>query len=145
MTTQRKEPFGRPSIYTQELADKICDALGSHTLGLNELCNRFPEFPHPDTVRSWRHRHDYFSAKYLQAMQSRAMLYEEETFEIASKKHTYIDEKGNERVDAGSVAWQKMNVNLRQWHASKLASKVFGDKQQTEVTVKHEDDLKSLS
>ena len=126
---------GRPSIYTPELADEICNELGSHTLGLNALCEKFPHFPHPDTVRSWRHKHLDFSAKYLQAMQSRAMLYEEETFEIASQKITYVDDKGIERFDAGGVAWQKMNVNLRQWHASKLASKVFGDKLQTEHSV----------
>ena len=125
---------GRPTIYTEELADKICDALGSHTLGLNALCDKFSEFPHPDTVRSWRHKYDYFSAKYLQAMQSRAMLYEEETFEIAAQKITYCDDKGIERFDAGAVAWQKMNVNLRQWHASKMLPKVFGAHKQVEET-----------
>lgn len=137
---------GRPTIYTPELADEICDALASNTLGLNALCDKYPHFPCADTVRCWRHRYKDFSAKYLQAMQSRAMLYEEETFEIASQKITYFDDKGIEKFDAGAVAWQKMNVNLRQWHASKLAPKVFGDKQQTEstVTVKHEESIKDL-
>ena len=138
---------GRPTDYNIELADRICEAIATHTLGIDALCAKFDWMPCSHTLYLWRHKHDYFSQKYLQAMQSRAMLYEEETFEIASQKITYVDDKGIERFDAGGVAWQKMNVNLRQWHASKLASKVFGDKQQTEstVTVKHEDDLKNLS
>ena len=138
---------GRPTKYTPELAEEICDALGTHTLGLNALCDKYPHFPCPDTVRSWRNRHEDFSVKYLQAMQSRAMLYEEETFEIAAEKITYCDDKGIERFDAAAVAWQKMNVNLRQWHVSKLAPKVFGDKQQTDttVTLKHEESIKDLA
>ena len=83
---------GRPTKYTPEVAEEICDALGTHTLGLNALCDKYPHFPCPDTVRSWRHRHEDFSVKYLQAMQSRAMLYEEETFEIAAEKITYCDD-----------------------------------------------------
>ncbi len=125
-------PAGRPTDYTPELANEICDALASHTLGLNALCDKFPHFPCPDTIRCWRHRHQEFSAKYLQAMQSRAMLYEEETFDIAAEKITYCDDRGIKKFDAGAVAWQKMNVNLRQWHASKMLPKIFGAHKQIE-------------
>lgn len=133
MSEERAKPLGRPTIYTDELADKICDLVATHTEGLDELCRRFDWMPGTNVIYGWRHKHPIFSQKYLQAKQSQAELYAEETFKIASQRPTYFDAEGNERVDAGAVAWQKMNVNLRQWHASKLAPKVYGDKQQTEV------------
>ena len=147
MAKERKEPFGRPTIYTEELADKICDVVATHTEGLDALCEMFDWMPGTNVIYGWRHKHLSFSQKYLQAKQSQGELYSEETFKIASNKPVYFDSEGNERVDAGAVAWQKMNVNLRQWHASKLAPKIYGDKQQSEstITVKHESDLKALS
>lgn len=134
---------GRPSLYNEELATRICELVATHTDCLDVLIDSNEWMPCSNVIYLWRHRHPFFSQKYLQAMHSRACLYEEETFKIASEKHTYEDEKGNKRFDAGAVAWQKMNVNLRQWHASKLAPKIYGDKQVIEQTTSENDSLKS--
>jgi len=136
--------MGRPTIYTPELGDKICDLLASDTACLDEICDRYPELPCQGTIYAWRHRHIDFSKKYLQAMHSRGNLYAEETLKIARERPTYFDQNGNERVDAGAVAWLKMNVSLRQWHASKLAPKTYGDKSTVETTIKHEENIKDL-
>lgn len=149
--TKKKHPddllkTGRPTIYTSELADRICDLLATDTACLDEICAKNPDLPGHDSIYKWRHRHPEFAEKYLHAMHSRSHLYAEETLKIAREKSTYLDAEGNNKIDPGYVAWQKMNVNLRQWHASKLAPKVYGDKTQVEntVTVKHEDTLKDL-
>jgi len=135
--------MGRPTIYTPELGDKICDLLASDTACLDEICDRYPELPCQGTIYAWRHRHIDFSKKYLQAMHSRGNLYAEETLKIAREKSTFIDAEGNQKIDPGYVAWQKMNVNLRQWHASKLAPKTYGDKQVIEQVTTENDALKS--
>lgn len=135
---------GRPTLYTEELADRICDLVATDTSCLDEICEKYPELPSHDSIYRWRHRHKSFAEKYLQAMYSRGNLYAEETLKIARERPTYFDSEGNERVDAGAVAWLKMNVGLRQWHASKLAPKTYGDKQQIETTVKHEDKIEDL-
>jgi hypothetical protein len=132
---------GRPTIYTEELADRICDLVATSTLCLDEISDLYPEIPSHDTIYKWRHRHKSFSEKYLQAMHSRGNLYAEETVKIARQKLTYTDGEGNERVDAGDVAWRKMNVNLRIWHASKLAPKTYGDKTVVETVSNSENDI----
>lgn len=135
-------PGGRPTTYTIELGDRICDLVSTDTACLDEICEKHADLPHPDSIYTWRHRHPAFSVKYLQAMHSRSHLYAEETLKIAREKSTYIDAEGNSKIDPGYVAWQKMNVNLRQWHASKLAPKVYGDKQIIEQTTSENEQLK---
>lgn len=121
---------GRPTTYTEELGDYISTIVSTHTNCLDELIQMYPEMPCSSNIYLWRHKHKSFSEKYLQAMQNRGNLYAEETIKIASERPTYIDAEGNERVDTGAVAWLKMNVNLRLWHASKLAPKVYGDRKE---------------
>ena len=132
MTKERKEPFGRPSIYTPELADKICELVATSEHGLDIICDQNPELPNESTIRAWRFTKPDFSTKYTQAKQQQAELYAESTLKIAIEKATYRDAEGNDRVDVGHVAWQKLNINTRQWHASKLAPKIYGDQKRVE-------------
>ena len=138
---------GRPSIYTDELADLICSRVATHPIGLPKLCAMFDDMPDQETINRWRYERKEFSNKYAQSKVFQAELMAEELIELASSKAYYHDAQGNERVDSGHVASQALLVNTIKWHASKLAPKIYGDKQQTEstVTVKHEDDLKNLS
>jgi hypothetical protein len=36
---------GRPSRYTKEIADLICERLASHSAGLKKLCTMFDDMP----------------------------------------------------------------------------------------------------
>lgn len=136
-------PGGRPTTYTPELGDRIATLVSTHTNCLDELVELYPDLPCPASIYLWRHKHPEFSEKYLQAMQNRGNLYAEETIKIASQKPTYFDSDGNERVDAGAVAWLKMNVNLRLWHASKLAPKIYGDRKEIDKIQDDHRDIKA--
>lgn len=125
-------PAGQPTLYNDKLADLICKAISTSDKGLDHLYKEIPDFPHPSTVYLWVATHPKFSEKYFAARRAQAQVYAESTIDIAQQKATYIDEKGNERVDAGHVSWQKLNVSVRQWHASKLAPKIYGDQKQIE-------------
>lgn len=131
---------GRPTLYTPELGDRICNLVATNECGLDDLCDAYDWMPNESSVRLWRFKHPEFSMKYLQAKQFQAELYAESTHKLAKEKYLYRDSEGNDRVDPGHVAWQKMNVNLRQWHASKLAPKVYGDKQVIETVTNVEHD-----
>lgn len=136
---------GRPTIYTPELVDLICQRVATHTCGLTPLCEMYEDMPHRDTVNEWRYRYPEFSDKYAEAKRFQAELMAEEINEIASQKHYYIDAEGNKRVDSGFIASQRLIVDSIKWQASKLAPKIYGDKtHNTVVTVSHEDALKYL-
>ena len=41
----KKNKAGRPSDYTQELADLICDRIATHSVGLQRLCDLYDDMP----------------------------------------------------------------------------------------------------
>ena len=137
---------GRPSIYTPELADLICKRVATNPVGLPTICKMFPELPSYDTIRVWRWDKPGFSAKYAEAKRFQAELMAESIEDIIDEtlQYSYEDGEGVTRLDSGILGHARLRVDSRRWHASKLAPKIYGDKQQTEVTVKHEDGLKDL-
>ncbi|GKS62464.1 hypothetical protein YTPLAS21_19220 [Candidatus Nitrosocosmicus sp.] len=133
---------GRPTDYTPEVGKMVCDAIASHTISLYKLSQKFSWFPSEDTVRSWMWKHERFLAEYLAARQAQQILMVEECDELAQDVHYYIDEKGNKRIDSPSVAIQVARINMRKWHASKLAPKIYGDKHFLEIKGDDEDKVK---
>lgn len=138
--------MGRPTIYSEELADRICELVATNTDGLPKLCAAHDWMPHEDTIKVWRFRNLNFSAKYTEAKRFQAELMAEQVKEIAAERAYYIDAEGNQRVDSGFIASQRLQADTVKWLASKLAPKIYGDRQTIEqtVTVKHEDALKEL-
>lgn len=145
--TKRKNPedhkkSGRPSIYTPELADRICKLVSTMTVGIDKICEQFPDLPDSETIIAWRVSKPGFSGKYSDAKRAQAELYAEETLDIADAERTYVDTSGNVRIDPGAVAHQKLRINARQWHASKLAPKVYGDRHVVEQVTTENGELK---
>ena len=138
--------MSRPTMYSIELAEKICETIATHTEGLPTLSKMYQWFPDELAIRVWRFKHPEFASMYTQAKQFQAELLAEQVREIAAEKAYYIDAEGNQRVDSGFIASQRLQADTVKWLASKLAPKIYGDRQTIEqtVTVKHEDALKEL-
>jgi len=133
------------SEYQQELGDKICSIVATHTESLEDLVKMY-ELPPVRTIYDWLYRNDAFSHNYAKAKQIQAQRMIEELDKIAKEKSYYVDADGNQRVDPGYTASQRLIADTRKFIASKLVPRVYGDKQTIEqtVTVKHEDALKDL-
>jgi hypothetical protein len=72
---------GRPSLYTPELADIICDRL-TETESLKSIC-RDPGMPSESVVLSWARHRPEFRRQYDQARMLALHLGAEEALEIA--------------------------------------------------------------
>jgi hypothetical protein len=125
---------GRPTTYTLELGERICELVATNTCGLDDLCDGYDFMPNESTVRLWRFKHPEFSTKYAQAKMLQAELLAEQIHKISNSPVMYHDSEGNERVDSGSVALARLRVDSIKWHASKLAPKIYGDRKQIEET-----------
>ena len=125
---------GRPTTYTPELADRICELVATNTCGIDTLTATYPEFPDEAVIRLWRFKNESFSRKYAQAKMFQAELLAEQIHKISNSPIMYHDAEGNERVDSGSVALARLRVDSIKWHASKLAPKIYGDRQTIETT-----------
>lgn len=119
-----RKPMGRPTLYTPELAQEICDVIASHPNGLTRLCNERPHWPHSANIFIWLRRHPEFREQYTRAKVDQVDVSINLMQEMMDEPHHYSDEKGNDRVD---VSLLRVKYDAIKWQASKLQPKQYGD------------------
>ena len=134
MAGKRVNKGGRPTLFTQNLAKSICDALACSPVGLRKLCLMRDDFPTSTTVREWITKDDKFADQYMKAMSKRAMWLAEEIEEISDDgtNDTYVDDDGKIKTDYDVLGRSRLRVDTRKWIASKLMPKVYGDHKRME-------------
>jgi terminase small subunit len=125
MSGKEKRPIGRPTKYSQEMADKICGLI-SNGMSLRAICN-VNGMPARGTVYQWLSENIEFQDQYTRARVEQADYFAEEIVEIADSVE----------ADSAAVAKARLQVDARKWAASKLAPKKYGEK--TELDVKSSD------
>lgn len=117
MATKPNRKQGRPTKFTQELADTICERMANGET-LRAVCRDIRLAP--STVIEWTMNNKEFSEHYAQARQKQADAYADMILDEAFNSHDA--QIGRLRVDA------------LKWVASKLAPKRYGEKVEVEQT-----------
>lgn len=125
---------GRPSIYTQELANTICAELAIGKSLRTVL--KEDGMPSMSTVFNWLSSNRKFLEQYEKAKAESADALVEDMLYIAEDKPVFIDEKGVEKIDSAGIARNRLRVDTRKWVASKLKPKKYGDVSKVELTGK---------
>jgi hypothetical protein len=114
--------IGRPTFYTDELADTICQRIAEGET-LVKIC-KDATMPSYRTVLNWRSHIPAFKVKYDAAREDAADTLADELKQIA------LDVREG-RIDpqAGRVA-----IDAFKWMASKLKPKSYGDRLETHMT-----------
>lgn len=125
---------GRPTDYSQETADYICEAL-SDGHSLKEICDA-DDMPTRSTVYRWLSLHPEFSDMYARAREEQAETLADEIIAIADESYgdTKEDKHGNTVCDTEFIQRSKLRVDARKWVAAKLKPKKYGDR----ITQNHE-------
>ena len=110
---------GRPSKYSEELADAICTRLAQGE-SMRSVC-RDEDMPVMQTMWRWIREKAEFSEQYARAKQESADAIIEDILDIAD--------------EGEDVARDRLRIDARKWVASKLKPKKYGD------TTKLEDEL----
>lgn len=130
--------MGRPSDYTQEVGDAICERLADGE-SLRAICAD-DEMPNRATVFRWLGANEAFRDQYAHAREAQAealaddivSIADEEVTMVRSDKHNSRDDDGggNTEVvfDATAVNRNRLRVDARKWVAAKLAPKKYGDR-----------------
>lgn len=128
--------MGRPSDFTQELVDLICERIAEGE-SLRKICAD-EDMPNKATVFRWLAADETFSDQYARAREAQADVLADEIVNIADdgSNDTYTDDEGKVRTDQDVIARSRLRVDARKWVASKLKPKVYGDKVQQEVSGK---------
>lgn len=120
-------PAGRPTKYTDDLANEICDIIATTDRGLVSICKELNISP--TAVYDWIDKHPEFANKYARARELQADFLADQIIEISddtSNDSIYTD-KG-EIPNTEWISRSRLRVDARKWKASKLAPKKFGDK-----------------
>jgi hypothetical protein len=124
---------GRPSDYTPEKAEYICEQVAHGRIILDIIKDE--GMPGLTTFFRWLAAHDEFRNKYRDARDIQAQLMADELKQIADdgRNDTYTDEKGNERVAWDVIKRSELRVSTRMWLMSKMMPKKYGDSQSIQV------------
>lgn len=112
--------MGRPSSYSQTIADDICERLANGE-SLRRICLT-PDYPRQATVFRWLTAHEEFREQYRVAREAQADTLADEIIDIADGK------RGEYEDGDADVQRDKLAVHARQWVAAKLKPRVYGDK-----------------
>jgi hypothetical protein len=126
-------PAGRPSEFTQEIADELCERIATTPRGLDFICNGEDRFPSARTVNKWLSDRPEFVQSYLRARERQADLIFDECLEIAdddSRDVRIIGGEDGERevLNTEFVQRAKLRIDTRMRMAGKLAPKKYGEK-----------------
>lgn len=123
-----KNKRGRPTGYTPELADEICNSIASSSKGTKRLCKENQHWPCQDTLFSWLKHHPEFSEQYAQAKRCQIEVFIDEILDIAdgSSQDEMINEQGSVICNSEFIARSRLRIDTRKWLAAKLVPRVYG-------------------
>lgn len=113
--SETKRPVGRPSIYTDELANEICERIANGE-SLRSIC-KDEYMPAQSTVYAWVSEIRQFSEQYAHAREQQAHYFVDEMIEIADKV----------LADSAAVQKARLQIDTRKWAAAKLNKAAYGD------------------
>lgn len=122
-----KHPGGRPSLYSEEIADAICEKL-TEGMSLRKIC-QLNGFPKASAIYTWLDKHPEFAEKYVRAREVATEDMLEDILEIADNPELDPNEK-------------RIRIDTRKWAMGKLKPKKYGEKQTLEHGNKDGETLK---
>jgi hypothetical protein len=123
--------MGRPTDYSPELAEEICERIATQPRGLDFICETDPDLPSARTVARWIANHPDFCQKYQFARERQATLLFDESLEIADdssgdlKIITRKDGTTFEALDTEFVQRSALRVKTRLHMAAVLAPRKY--------------------
>jgi len=108
-----RRPRGRPSVYTADLADRICARLAAGE-SIRSIC-RDPAMPGTSTVMRWKEDDASFRARYAYSREAGLDAMAEEALAIADDT-------------SGDPARDRLRVDTRKWLLSKMAPRRYGER-----------------
>lgn len=123
-----KKGKGRPSLYSDELADLICQRIIDKR-SLRAACQD-DDIPGETAIYSWLAKYPDFANKYARAKAIVAEAMAEEILAISDdgSNDYLVDVDGNQKINQEHVQRSRLRVDTRKWLLSKLLPKKYGDR-----------------
>jgi hypothetical protein len=105
-----KAKRGRPSKYSEAIADIICEEIASGRSLLSITSSK--DMPSQSMVYRWLQEHDDFREKYVRARERQADHFADSVHDIANHEE--------------DVARARLRIDAIKWHTEKLHPRVYG-------------------
>jgi hypothetical protein len=122
---ETKNPVGRPSDYTQELANKICSKL-SEGISLRTVCLA-DDMPDKSTVFDWLATKKEFAYQYACAKEQGTEAMNELLLDLGDEA-IELAQSVNDKASSAVVQAVKLKADNLKWVMSKMKPKKYGDK-----------------
>jgi hypothetical protein len=124
-------PAGRPTLYSQDLADAICEHLAMGE-SMRTVCKE-PDMPAMASVFKWLREHKEFSEQYAKAKEESADAMAEDLLYIADTpvmgEIKTIKPDGTVEIKQDEMlGHRRLQVDARKWLMAKMKPKKYGDK-----------------
>lgn len=127
MHTEDKVLMARPSDYSQEIADALCEKLAEGE-SLRKICSA-EGMPSKSSVFRWLGQNEEFRDQYARARESQADSLFDDVLSIADQY-----DNAQDNADVEHIQRAKLRIDARKWMAGKLRPKVYGEKLDVEHT-----------
>ena len=131
VTARTGNPVGRPSTYSDELADRICEMLVEGN-SLNSIC-KIDGMPNISTVFRWLRTMPEFATSYARARDEQAETHWDEIIDIADDgTNDWMEKLDGDGKPAGyilngeAVQRSKLRVHARMWVAARMKPRKYG-------------------
>lgn len=125
--------LGRPTKYSNKLADLICARL-SEGQSLRTVC-KSNDMPCKTTVFMWLRTNEQFLNQYTRAKEESADALTDEMLDIADdgqndwmERIEEDDQPGGYQLNGEHIQRSKLRIETRKWLATKLKPKKYGEK-----------------
>lgn len=141
-----KHPGGRPSIYSFELAQEMCEVLGITDKSIEALCNEHDHWPCDDTFFIWLNKYKEFSDLYYVARRNQVERLVEKMAKICSNRDREYVTLDDGRVVANMVgaAKDKLEVDNLKWRIARLRADIYGDRPIVDNSINEEEAIKRI-
>jgi hypothetical protein len=124
-------PGGRPTIYSEEMVELVCQEIATNATGLDHICAANPAMPGCSTIKTWIRKYPEFRAKYLQAKEIQSHALMEKSLCVADRdEHDSSD-------SLLKINRDKLKVDTYKYYAARLNARDYGDKKE----IKHDVDI----
>lgn len=129
--------MGRPSTFTQEIADRICERLADGE-SLRSIC-KDEGMPSTGTVCRWLTENEKLQEQYARARELQADALFDDVLHIADNpqlgEKRKVTSDGKEEISYGDmIEHRRLQVDARKWMAGKLRPKKYGEFKAVELT-----------
>jgi len=127
---EEKKKKGRPSSFSQEIANEICEATAKTSRGYDRLREKNPHWPSEKTMQRWEKDIESFRLQYALAKRDQIDFMAREIIDIADNgtNDFYEDSEGKLKPDIEHINRSRLRVDTRKWYTSKLAPKIYGER-----------------